>query len=72
MSSQLRDLSAHADAYDTRRDGDECAGKRVEHPRGAGFRVLSRLARKVDEESSYEPRHRLVIPDEPDAVSIAG
>lgn len=29
------------------------------HPRGAGFRVLSRLARKRAEAPEYSPRHRV-------------
>lgn len=72
MSSQLRDLSAHADVHETSRDIEGHANRRVEHPRGAGFRVLSRLARRVGEESTYEPRHRLGNPDECDAVAVAG
>jgi hypothetical protein len=72
MSSQLRDLSADADVYDMSREAGERACRRVEHPRAAGFRVLSRLARRVDEASQYEPRHRLAGADEPEAVSVAG
>jgi hypothetical protein len=35
------------------------------HPRAAGFRVLSRIARQsADEEQPYAPRHRLTLPDE--------
>jgi hypothetical protein len=41
------------------------------HPRGAGFRVLSRLARrKAEEEPGYLPRHRSDA--EPDDVSAVG
>jgi hypothetical protein len=29
------------------------------HPRGAGFRVLSRMARERAESPDYSPRHRL-------------
>lgn len=29
------------------------------HPRGAGFRVLSRMARRRTESPDYSPRHRL-------------
>jgi hypothetical protein len=72
MSSQLRDLSAHADVQHTSRAEEVSGARRVEHPRGAGFRVLSRLARKVGGESTYQPRHRLTDPDECDAVSVAG
>ena len=32
------------------------------HPRGAGFRVLSRIARIQADEAAYTPRHRRDIP----------
>lgn len=41
----------------TRKDG---AVAMSTHPRGAGFRVLSRMARScAADEPSYAPRHRL-------------
>lgn len=62
MSSQLRDLSVVRDERGTHctHEGDVAA-----HPRGMGFRVLSRIARvHADEETSYVPRHRLDVPDD--------
>jgi hypothetical protein len=32
------------------------------HPRGAGFRVLSRIARIQADEADYAPRHRRDMP----------
>ncbi len=54
-NSQLTDAPVTA----TRPTTDQPAeGKRVlEHPRGRGFSVVSRLAREV-EESTEPPRHR--------------
>jgi hypothetical protein len=58
MSSQLMDLSAAGDVQRTvRTDGSVTA---AQHPRGAGFRVLSRIARsRAAEDDGYAPRHRL-------------
>lgn len=58
MSSQLRDLSTAGDVQSTvRMDGSVPAAA---HPRGAGFRVLSRIARnRAAEDDAYAPRHRL-------------
>jgi|tagenome__1003787_1003787.scaffolds.fasta_scaffold19786569_2 hypothetical protein len=43
----------------------------VEHPRSAGFRVLSRLARKRAEElPDYAPRHRMT--GEQNALTTVG
>jgi hypothetical protein len=36
------------------------------HPRGAGFRVLSRIARIQTDESTYAPRHRREVPTDLD------
>ena len=64
MSSQLKDSQSQCDA-----DYRHVAPS--EHPRGTGFRVLSRLARKrADEASAYAPRHRM--DGEPDTCSAAG
>jgi len=61
MSSQLRDLSTvvtEQNAVD-RHHGVVTAV----HPRGMGFRVLSRMARShAEEETAYVPRHRLDAP----------
>ena len=43
------------------------------HPRGQGFRVLSRIARTQACEDDYAPRHRRDVPAELDLrVAIAG
>ena len=58
MSAQLKDLGTAEAEQDTagRHEGVAAAA----HPRGMGFRVLSRMARSgPDEESDYAPRHRL-------------
>ena len=61
MSSALRDLST---ARDEQRDAHGSV-LTAPHPRGAGFRVLSRIARiRADEDDNYAPRHRLDIPVE--------
>ncbi len=39
----------------------------AEHPRGAGFRVLSRIARIQADEAAYSPRHRRDMPADLDA-----
>jgi hypothetical protein len=63
MSSQLKDSQTRDAEY--RHVGPS------EHPRGTGFRVLSRLARKrEDEASAYSPRHRLDC--EPDVFTVVG
>lgn len=58
MSSQLRGLSTAGDVQRTVcTDGSATA---AQHPRGAGFRVLSRIARnRAAEDDGYAPRHRL-------------
>ena len=57
MSSQLRDLSTAGNVQRTvRNDGSVTAAP---HPRGAGFRVLSRIARNHAADDGYAPRHRL-------------
>jgi hypothetical protein len=59
MSSQLRDMSGTPDK-----------ARVAVHPRGAGFRVLSRMARNVADEVSSTPRHRSGGPDhEPGAAA---
>jgi hypothetical protein len=58
MSPELRALSKARDEQDAagRHEGVAAAA----HPRGMGFRVLSRMARSsADEETDYAPRHRL-------------
>jgi hypothetical protein len=43
------------------------------HPRGQGFRVLSRIARTQASEDDYAPRHRRDVPADLDVrVSMAG
>jgi hypothetical protein len=52
---------------DTRPVGRVEQGKRAgiaAHPRGAGFRVLSRIARVQADEAAYTPRHRRELPAE--------
>lgn len=68
MSSQMNDLSTiEHERDDARHKGD----LPVEHPRSAGFRVLSRLARKRAEElPDYAPRHRMT--GEQDALTAVG
>jgi hypothetical protein len=62
MSSQLTDS----------RTGENGPGEHAApHPRGAGFRVLSRIARRrAEEDPDYLPRHR--SDSEPDDVSAVG
>jgi hypothetical protein len=38
------------------------------HPRGRGFRVLSRIARVQASDAGYVPRHRLDVPG--DALAV--
>jgi hypothetical protein len=67
MSSMMIDAHASGDTQqDTRHDvGVEA------HPRGKGFRVLSRIARAQadDDGSDYAPRHRLDVPADADVHS---
>jgi hypothetical protein len=65
MSTQLKEAPAQS-AAEFRHVGP------AEHPRGTGFRVLSRLARKRADEaaSAYAPRHRM--DGEPDAFTAVG
>jgi hypothetical protein len=54
---------------DTRPVGREEQGRPAglaAHPRGAGFRVLSRIARIQADEADYAPRHRLDAPADVD------
>jgi hypothetical protein len=69
MSSHLRDLGqADAERVEARHYG---AAAPSAHPRGAGFRVLSRMARKRAEAGpAYSPRHRLEC--EPDSLPAVG
>jgi hypothetical protein len=63
MSAQLRDLSTVCDE----RNGTHAEHTSATHPRGPGFRILSRIARnRAAEEPEYAPRHRLDA--EPDFV----
>jgi hypothetical protein len=39
------------------------------HPRGRGFRVLSRIARVPSEAETYAPRHRLAVAVDSDTPS---
>jgi hypothetical protein len=61
---------------DTRPVGCSEQGRRADltaHPRGAGFRVLSRIARIQADEAAYTPRHRRELSAELDlrhAVAI--
>jgi hypothetical protein len=58
MSSQLRDLSTAGGEQDTAGRHENAAA--AAHPRGMGFRVLSRMARgQSDDDAEYLPRHRL-------------
>jgi hypothetical protein len=68
MSSLLRDLSTAEDVQGTVHvDASVMAAA---HPRGAGFRVLSRIARnRASEDDGYAPRHRLDA--EPDCLTTA-
>ena len=70
MSSRLRDTGNSEGTAPT--DGAEEVPARVTHPRGAGFRVLSRIAR-TQADDDYAPRHRRDVPAELDLrVAIAG
>jgi hypothetical protein len=61
MSSQLRDLSTAGDEQVTVGRHEVVAA--TAHPRGMGFRVLSRMARSgADDANEYVPRHRLTAP----------
>jgi hypothetical protein len=59
MGSQLMSLSRVETEQGTR-DGRDRATT-LAHPRGMGFRVLSRMAR-ADADPGYIPRHRLDAP----------
>lgn len=70
MSSQLRDMSGVDTGVDFGVESTNTVDA-APHPRGAGFRVLSRLARrKAEDEQDYLPRHR--SDSEPDDVSAVG
>jgi hypothetical protein len=67
MSSQFRDLSTAERVQRTR--ADDGAVMVSAHPRGAGFRVLSRMARHRTVDDGFTPRHRLDV--DPDRVKSA-
>ena len=55
MSSPLTEMSGDEHGASGKHEGVVP----VTHPRGMGFRVLSRIARgRADEEPGYVPRHR--------------
>jgi len=66
MSSRLRDTGNSEGTAPT--DGAEEVPARVTHPRGAGFRVLSRIAR-TQADDDYAPRHRRETPADLEAAS---
>jgi len=63
-------MSGHAlDTFTRQTPADRAVAA---HPRGQGFGVLSRIARRGAEEKAYMPRHRLAAPVDADArASIA-
>jgi hypothetical protein len=66
MSSPLRVSSADEHGASGRHEGVVSAT----HPRGMGFRVLSRIARgRADEDTGYVPRHRFEHDVDADALS---
>lgn len=66
MDSQLGKSNTAGDVQRTvRTDG----AVTVRHPRGAGFRVLSKIARSRAADDGYAPRHRLDA--EPDRLPAA-
>ena len=69
MSSQSKDLGqVDAEREEARHYGAVAPST---HPRGAGFRVLSRMARKRAETApGYSPRHRMEC--EPDSLPAVG
>jgi hypothetical protein len=67
MSSQFRNLSTGESMQ--RGLSNNGTVQVSAHPRGAGFRVLSRLARHRTDEETFVPRHRLDA--EPDCVQSA-
>jgi hypothetical protein len=67
MSSQFRDLSTGDGAQRALPNNGTVIV--AAHPRGAGFRVLSRMARHRTAEENFVPRHRLDA--EPDCVKSA-
>jgi hypothetical protein len=67
MSSQFRDLSTAERVQRPRIDDGTVVVSA--HPRGAGFRVLSRMARHRNVDDGFSPRHRLDV--EPDCVQSA-
>jgi hypothetical protein len=72
MSAQGSDLgSAGHDAVSGDHLQDHAAAA-ARHPRSAGFRVLSRLARgRAGTGAAYAPRHRLGGDEEPGAPDTA-
>ena len=69
ISAQLRDSSADAAVLDTTRNEGRERRLALVHPRGPGFRTLSRLARhEADEETGYAPRHRVGGPCDESSV----
>jgi hypothetical protein len=60
MSAMVMDVRPVAQGNQTL--GRLDAGVRRTHPRGQGFRVLSRMARELDEDVvDYAPRHRRAV-----------
>jgi hypothetical protein len=71
MSSALNEWSLAEDVHRT--TGRRAAAEPGAHPRGAGLRVLSRIARsRADEDSDYRPRHRLDVPVDSEPQVVAG
>ena len=68
MSSPLRDSSGDEHGATGRHEGDVSAT----HPRGMGFRVLSRIARgRTEEDTGYVPRHRFEHDVDVDADALS-
>lgn len=67
MSSQFRDLSTGESVQRALPSTGTIMASA--HPRGAGFRVLSRMARHRTAQDDFVPRHRLDT--EPDCVKSA-
>jgi hypothetical protein len=67
MSSQLGNSRTSQDVRGAVRT--DTAVLVARHPRGAGFRVLSRIARNHADDDGYAPRHRMDA--EPDRLPVA-
>lgn len=71
MSTLVMDVRPIGRGHGTGRTFDAILGRT--HPRGQGFRVLSRIARVNADDPDYAPRHRRdVQPDVDVRSSIAG